>query len=235
MLHQTQELPPHVTENVYIAEEETFTKTDRKISVAEVPTSSDIIRSHMIYKIKERDDKTLYCKARIAPHGNEDCAKAELKPDSSTCPPSGIRVLLSLCVLHQFSIVKVDIKSAFLQSGHALRDVYVMPPRECPNRRFCWLLELAAYGLVNANAKWQKHSDDTYFKHGPQSVVFIPQLFYLMQARSLSLIVVKADDDIHVGGPSSLAQDFVYRLSRYDTLGTVVSLPGSIKFFGSTI
>lgn len=74
-----------------------------------------------------------------------------------------------------------------------------------------------------------------FFKLGLQSVVFISQPFYLRQYRELALIVVKAFDDILVGGVFHLAHDLVDRLFKYYVLGTVVSLPGSIKCFGLTI
>lgn len=48
-----------------------------------------------------------------------------------------------------------DVKAAFLRSGEAKRDVYVRPPCESKMRSsHLWLLTVAAYGLVNANAKW---------------------------------------------------------------------------------
>lgn len=90
MLHQAKELPPHATENAHALEEENFAKICKKVSLAEVPPSANILRSRKIYKIKERDDNARFCKARNAPHGNGDCGKAEPKTDSATCPPYGI-------------------------------------------------------------------------------------------------------------------------------------------------
>lgn len=51
----------------------------------------------------------------------------------------------------------------FLQTGRAQCDLYVVPPRESGHKSELWLLLGAAYGLVNANAKWQVQSD-TIFK-----------------------------------------------------------------------
>lgn len=57
-------------------------------------------------------------------------------------------------------ISKVEFKSAFLQTGRAERDVYVTPPSERGNKNiYLRLLNSAAYGLVNANAKLQVKSD----------------------------------------------------------------------------
>lgn len=61
-------------------------------------------------------------------------------------------------------ISKTDVKSAFLQTGDAVRDVYVISPYESADRgRFHFLLLFGAYELVNANTKWQALSD-TLFK-----------------------------------------------------------------------
>lgn len=109
---------------------------------------ANVIRSHVLYKIKTCDDSTLMCKARIAPHGNEDREKENLRTDSASCPPLGIRMLFSLCAIMKWYLSKVDAKSAFLQSGSASREVYVVPPRECNESRFVWLLTVATYGLV---------------------------------------------------------------------------------------
>ena len=55
--------------------------------------------------------------------------------------------------MRQWTVSKADVKSAFLQTGKAQRDVYVVLPRESHDRAHYWLLLTAAYGLVNANAK----------------------------------------------------------------------------------
>lgn len=191
-----------------------------------------MIRSHVLYKIKSRDDGTLTCKARIAPHGNEDRDIEDLKTDSASCPPLGIRILFSVCVLLQWYLTKVDVKGAFLQSGSATRDVYVIPPRECSDRRFVWLLTVATYGLVNANAKWQNHSDTTFINLGLKTLVYIPQLFYMHLNDVLVLVVVKTVDDVFIGGQESVKRKFIKDLSHVYELGTITHLPGSCLFYG---
>ena len=126
---------------------------------------------------------------------------------------------------------KIDIKGAFLQSGKAQRDVYVHPPCECTQKDLYWLLDVATYGLVNANAKWEWHSDHTFGDLG-LSVVHIPQLFYMISNGYLVLIAAKVTDDILVGGSETHRHDFVKKLSLRYKLGTVVHMPGSFLFFG---
>ena len=153
MLHQAEGLRAHPVWNAYHDEEQKFRKTVREIPIHEVPKNSNIITSHVIYKAKENNDGSFRMKARIAPHGNKDKDKDRLKTDSSQCTPTGIRILLSISALMQWHLAKIDFTSAFLQTGEAKRDDYVVPLRECRRKSFYWLLLTSAYGLVNANSK----------------------------------------------------------------------------------
>lgn len=56
-------------------------------------------------------------------------------------------------------VAKIDFTSACLQIREAKRDVHRIPPSESHDRAYYWLLFIAAYGLGNANAKLQEHSD----------------------------------------------------------------------------
>lgn len=64
-----------------------------------------------------------------------------------------MKLILSLAVIKRWNLAKIDFKSAFLQSGQAVRDVYVVPPKGSKERFVYWLLLTAAYGLVTASAK----------------------------------------------------------------------------------
>ena len=75
------------------------------------------------------------------------------------CPPVGMRMILSIAVIKGWNLAKIDFKSAFLQSGQAIRDVYVVPPGESKERFVYWLLLTAADGLVKKSAKWQEEVD----------------------------------------------------------------------------
>lgn len=96
--------------------------------VSKIPAGANVITSHVIYKVKTNDDGSLKMKELIAPHGNKDIDKDKLKTNSAACPPVGIRILLSLASVFKWCLAKVDFTSAFLQTGKAERDVYVVPP-----------------------------------------------------------------------------------------------------------
>jgi len=236
LFHHAQGLPQFILQNAYRSEEDSFKKTVRMIHVTKVPQSANVISSHVLYKVKKLDDGSMKMKARIAPHGNKDKEKSTVKSDSATCPPIGVRVACSIATMKRWATAKIDFTAAFLQAGEATRDVYVIPPRESGDRMFRWLLMTAAYGLVNAGAKWQEQIDsfliDTGFKH----VIFIRQLFYMVdEDGSLTAIAVKVVDDILFCGPTDVLKNVIGRISKTYDLGTIVYGPGTFQFSGLTI
>jgi len=236
MLYQAQALPPFITQNAYDKEENAFLKTVRPVHVSEIPERANIITSHVLYKVKNCDDGTQIMKARIAPHGNKDCDKDGLKTDSTSCPPIGIRSLISIASIFKWFLVKIDFKSAFLQTGNAKRDVYVVPPRECSTRSsHYWLLLAATYGLVNANAKWQEHSDHFLSSIGYKQLSYIPQLFYITESSKLVSAAVKVVDDVLMAGNLDRLKQIVEKVKCSYELGTVVYGPGVFQFFGLTV
>lgn len=114
---------------------------------------------------------------RITPHGNKDTEKSQLKTDPAVCPRTGIRILLSLAGIFQWRLAKINFKSAFLQTGKAKRDVYVISLRESIDKGKYWLLLIASYGLVNADAEWQEHKDILFINIGLKQLFYVPQFF----------------------------------------------------------
>ena len=120
-----QRLPSFVQENAYKAEETNFLRTIRIIPPSRAPKGANIIRSQVIYQVKQSDEGNLYLKARIVTHGNKDRDKIGLKTDSTTCSPVGIRLLVSIATI-KWNIAKIDFKSSFCSSGTAQSDVYAL-------------------------------------------------------------------------------------------------------------
>ena len=231
MLHQAQGLPPYATQIAYAREEQPFKKIAHEVAVSQIPKKANVVTSQVLYKVKRCDDGSLTLKARIAVHGNKGREKNTLKTDSATCPPVGIRILLSLATIFSWTLSKIDFKSAFLQT-QAKRDVYVVPPRECKTRyRHYWLLLSAAYGLVNAGAKWQQLSDDVLRGFGFLQSVQVPQLFYLKANGKLVVAAVKVVDDIMFAGKRAKLSEVIGEIAKSYKLGTIVYGPGQIHFY----
>lgn len=222
MLHHSQGLPSFPTQNAYAKEEESFMKTVEKVLMSKVPTGSNVISSHVLYRVKVLDAGSRMIKARIAPHGNKDKDRKKLKTDSAVCCPVEMRIMLSVAVINGWKLCKIDFKSEFLQSGCAECKVYVIPPRECKNSSFYWLLLTAAYGLVNANAKWQEEIDSAFTSLG---------FTRLLDKACPILITVKIVDDVLMWGePNDLGKVVKYKI------GTIVTnLVSSVQWVTDNI
>ena len=236
LAHKAQGFPFHVLQKAYKAEEESFKKTVRVIDPSSVPAKENIISSHVLYKIKITDGEGLQLKARIAPHGNEDSIKREMRSDCSMCDPTGVRVLISNATVRKWRISKVDVKSAFLQTGPAERSVYVIPPLVSEDRfRSVWLLLAASYGLVNANAKFQVQSDNLLLDLGMLRVTDIPQLFYAKSNGRLTILLAKIVDDILVTGEVAVFENVLRMFNEKFKFGTIVHGPGKLRYFGFNV
>ncbi len=130
---------------------------------------------------------------------------------------------------------EVDVKSAFLQTGATTREVYVIPPREWFDRSKYWLLLTAAYGLVNANANWQEHSDNFLRCIKFEQLLYVPQIFYMKKNSSLQIMAVKIVGDISFAGPQPLLRSLIDNMKNTYELGTIVYGPGTFNFCGLSI
>lgn len=78
-----------------------------------------------------------------------------------------------------------------MQTGPSARDVHVIPSAKSKMCNVLCLLVVAAYGLINLNSKWRKHSDGAWLDVGLQPIPQIPQLFAPFEKRELILLVNK--------------------------------------------
>lgn len=163
--------------NVYEREEQKYIATVKCVQRRQVLRDSNIVSSHVVYKIRVEDDDSLRLKARISPHGNKDSDTENLWSDFCTCALIGIRTVTTVAAVSRWRIVQIDVEMAFHQSEPADRKVYVRPPRELKLCNELWLLLVAEYGLINANSKWQAVSDNAFVEIGLQHLAAIPQLF----------------------------------------------------------
>ncbi len=216
----------------YKEEEEEFLKTVKRIPRKKVPRNANIIGSHTIYKLKRNDDESLKLKARIAPHGNEDSDTELLRTDCNMCSPVGVRVVYVVATIYGWIVIRIDGKTAFLQTGRASRNVYVIPPRESFCKDELWLLLTAVYGLINSNAKWQVQSDELMCQLGLVQLTLIPQLFIKLDNGRLTMIAAKVVDDIILTGEESVTSKFIDDFNAKFKLGTIIRGPGKLRFFG---
>lgn len=135
----------------------------------------------------------------------------------------------------KWPLTNIVFTSAYLQTGGARRDVYVVPPKESEDRSKLWLLLTAAYGLVNAGAKWQEHADSSLLDLGLTQLKYVPQVFFQLEKSTLNMIAVKVVDDVLFAGQREYVDSIVNKIKRSYELGTVVHGPGSFMFFGLSL
>ena len=86
-----------------------------------------------------------------------------------------------------------------------LNDICVIPPRECNNRSFYWLRLNSAYGLVNANSKWQEDCDHLFVELGLTQPRYFPQFFF-SRKECVNILEVKIVDDILITGITTVCR-----------------------------
>ena len=111
----------------------------------------------------------------------------------------------------------------------------MIPPKECQERRFLWVLLAAVYGLVNSNAKWQVQSDDVIRSIGLTQCIYIPQLFYKHRKKRLVLVVAKVVDELMIKGEKDEDDIFQRHFGEKFQLGHSATGPGTLQFFGLTV
>lgn len=130
---------------------------------------------------------------------------------------------------------KIDVKTAFIQTGKSTRDVYIISPMECNDSgKVLWLLLAADYGLKKTSAKWQVMSDSLLISIGFTHVAQIPQLFYIKSKGLLVFIIARIEDDILITGIESTVKEIINKIKDKLKFGTISHAPGNLLFFGIT-
>lgn len=70
----------------------------------------------------------------LRPTQNQDDLHSDVLSDCAMCSPAEMDILISTVSLFGWPMHQLDVKSAFLQTGSAVRDVYVTTPRESPDQ-----------------------------------------------------------------------------------------------------
>ena len=129
---------------------------------------------------EKNNDGSLKMKARILQHGSKEKEKDNLKAESLQCPPTGIRILMSIATMMKYPLPKIDFTSTFLQTRAAKLEIYVAPFIECRRNSFYWFPLTSAYGLVNANAKCKSNVIFLFSNIGCINHALCPSYFMLL-------------------------------------------------------
>lgn len=144
-----------------------------------------VIGSHVLYRVKTRENGEHYLKGRLVLHGNQEEEKESLRTDASLLHFALLRLILSFTVCLGFILGGVDASKAYHQSGSPPRDVHVRPPVECMMYRCVWLLSSLPYGLVDAGRLWQLAMEAWLLDNmGFISFLGLPQVFALLNDKN---------------------------------------------------
>lgn len=212
--------------------------TDAYQEVAEhaLPKGSNIISSHVVFKVKTNDDGSLRLKGRIVVHGNRDDDKDLVRSDSAAADMMIVRLVISLAAMLGFNLATADIKGAYMQSGPIRREVYVRPPRDCFRKRgVVWKLLKLPYGMTEAGRQWLLRVEDWMMTTADMKrVEGVNQLFVKEKDGKIALIVAKVIDDFLIAGRTEYINDFIRELGREFVIGNT-AIGGSFRFNGCEI
>lgn len=93
-------------------------------------------------------------------------------------------------------LAEIYVQTAFLQTGSAERDFYVITLHERANKSQYFLLLTARHGLVNESFNWQVLSDLLVYDICLTQLTHVPSLFNVNQDGLLSALVIKIVRDI---------------------------------------
>lgn len=105
--------------NAYDVNECELVELVAKVPVEDVPCNSNVTLIQVIYKLKFNDDKLLIIYSRIAPLGNYDSNKTDLRTKFCMCYPCSFRIFLSILSLRFWHVSKAYKNPAFLKTVRA--------------------------------------------------------------------------------------------------------------------
>lgn len=173
------------------------------VSKKDVPTLSNVVRSHVIYKGKPH----WFFKARVAPWGHRDLKKYSTSGDAPCLNLDGMRLLLSIAAEMTWIVNRMDVKSAFLQAKGLEREFYIRLLGEEKDMTVLWQLLVRAYGLTDSGRLgYLKSYEALMKKFGLYRSQLEPSLFLRNQNKERIILIVQVDCFLYVGTPTICKQ-----------------------------
>ena len=121
-----------------------------------------------------------------------------------------IRLLISLAAQHRWTILQMDVKSAFL-NGVLEEEVYVEQPLGYMRRgeeKKVLRLKKALYGLKQAPRAWNERIDTYFKKNGYEQCPYEHALYIKKKGGDVMFIALYVDDLIFTGNNAELIEAF---------------------------
>uniref|UniRef100_A0A2N9GBB0 Integrase catalytic domain-containing protein n=1 Tax=Fagus sylvatica TaxID=28930 RepID=A0A2N9GBB0_FAGSY len=184
-------------------------------------TSSDdnmnVVGSRWVFKTKLKSDGSIdRFKARLVAQGYSQSFGIDfLETFSPVIKPQTIRLVLSLALIHGWSLRQLDVKNAFLH-GSLKEVVYMEQPPGFSNSRFpnhVCRLHKALYGLKQAPRAWFDRFSSFLLTLGFKCSTADSSLFIFRSKNVIILLLVYVDDIIVTSNTPSVLSRLVSRLS----------------------
>ncbi|XP_058187678.1 uncharacterized mitochondrial protein AtMg00810-like [Rhododendron vialii] len=125
---------------------------------------------------------------------------------------TSIRLLISVAATHQWPLLQLDVKNAFL-NGHLSEEVYMRPPPGLPHATgLVCCLRRALYGLKQSPRAWYARFHDVVLQIGFQPSTHESALFFRRTSRGLVLILLYVDDMVITGSDSTAIDEVKHHL-----------------------
>lgn len=216
---------------------ENWVQVTEEVEAALMPVDANLLSTHFVFKIKKSENGERNLKARLVVHGNRDDEKDDVRKDAIAADMTTTRLVLALGMIMNFTFGVADIKGAYMQSGPAHREIFIIPPAAYKKRRrVYWKLLALAYGVCDAGRQWLKTSDIWMINDmGMQRLLGSHQVFTKRNDDGvLALMVAKTTDDFLVAGSREAVEVFFERMKDRFTVGKSI-IEKRMKYNGCVI
>ncbi len=123
-----------------------------------------------------------------------------IQSDSPTFNKQFICLFVVICVVFDWTIKIMDVKSAFLQGEEMDRDVVIQPPKGYEQSGKLWRLRKCLYGLNDTARKFYMSVKQTLLSFGCEMLDIEPALFvYKVGGKVMGIIMSHVNDFLYGG------------------------------------
>ena len=179
------------------------------------------IRTRWVVTEHDDESKGYKLKARLCMRGDREKDVDSVRADSPTAHKDTLKLALAIAANEEFDLVSADIKSAFLQGKSLQRKVFVIPPPEANQDGKLWLLEKAAYGLVDGSRLFYLELKDRLEKVGMREVSGNSALFTMhVDGKPIGLVCSHVDDLLMAGDSQfkQLLSDKILKMFQFSKI-----------------
>lgn len=176
------------------------------------------IRTRWVVTEHEDTSKGYNLKTRLCMRGDKERDIENVRTDAPTAHKDTFKLTLSIAANEGFDITSADVKSAFLQGRILYRNVFVIPPVEANQKGKLWLLNKAAYGLIDGSHMFYLQLKNKLEKAGMKEVSGNSALYTMHSKGKLIGLVCSHVDDLFMAGNNNFRKMISEQILLYSLL-----------------